>query len=129
MNSERSTRKHILKLVLQVTLLLSALTLSGNSFASPANPFVTSTTEIISTGRRQKRGILFSSFIARQRASIHAFLKYSVEDLLSACAKALQTKIILNTQIILSVNSLKRDQTLPYAARHTLSDLISPSKG
>jgi hypothetical protein len=129
MNTEGSFRKNMLKLVLQVTLLLSMLTLSGNSFASPANPFGTSTTEILSISRRQKRGILFSSFIARQKASVQAFVQYAVYDLLFACATALQVKMIFNTRVLLAVNSLQRNKTLPYAPRYNLGDLVSLSKG
>jgi hypothetical protein len=73
---------------LNITLLLSVLTLSGNPFTPISNKYSAPKTEISSTVRRQKRGILFSSFIARQKASIQAFLQYSVEDLLSAYAKA-----------------------------------------
>jgi hypothetical protein len=129
MNSEGSFRKNMLKLVLQVTLLLSVLTLSGNSFATVANPVGSSTTEIISTSRKQKRGILFSSFIARQKASVQAFLQYTVNDWLVACATALHVKISCNTHVLLAVNSLKRNQTLPYAPRYNLSDLVFPLKG
>lgn len=129
MNPETFIKKYALRLTLQITLLVSVLTLSGSSLVPVANHTNTQNTEILSTGRREKRGILFSSFIARKKSSIQIFLLYSIDELLSAFATALDTKVIFNAKVIQSFSPIRSKQLIHHAARYNLSDLTFPSKG